>query len=166
MSVLTIEYEREVNPVDIVEQLASLNEWAFERSDDDEITITVAGSWCDYHVSFSWMGEVEALHLACAFDFKVTDKHRREVVQLLALVNEQLWMGHFDLWVEEGVVMFRQALILSGGAEPTRQQLETLLTGSIEACERYYQAFQFILWAGKNARDALAGALFETVGEA
>jgi hypothetical protein len=36
----------------------------------------------------------------------------------------------------------------------------------VEACERYYQAFQFILWAGKSAPDALAGTLFETVGEA
>ena len=54
----------------------------------------------------------------------------------------------------------------AGGAEPTQQQLEGLLGGALEACERYYQAFQFILWAGKTAPDALAGALFETVGEA
>lgn len=166
MSMLDVELTRDENPVDFIEQLASLNDWLFERSGDDEITITVVGSWCDYHVSFSWMNEVEALHLACAFDAKVAKKYRSEIVRLLALVNEQLWMGHFDLWAEEGVVMFRQSLLLSGGAEPTQQQLEALLTGAVEACERYYQAFQFILWAGKSAPDALAGALFETVGEA
>ncbi|MEH6726306.1 MAG: YbjN domain-containing protein [Hyphomicrobiales bacterium] len=166
MSMLDVEFDRDANPVDFIEQLAGLNDWVFERSGDDEITITVVGSWCDYHVSFSWMEEVEALHLACAFDAKVTKKHRGEIIRLLALVNEQLWMGHFDLWTEEGVVMFRQSLLLSGGAEPTHQQLEALLGGSVEACERYYQAFQFILWAGKSAPDALAGTLFETVGEA
>lgn len=166
MSMLDVELDRDTNPVDFIEQLAGLNDWVFERSGEDEITISVAGSWCDYHVSFSWMEEVEALHLACAFDAKVSDKHRTEIIRLLALVNEQLWMGHFDLWAEEGVVMFRQALLLSGGAEPTQQQLEALLSGAVEACERYYQAFQFILWAGKSAPDALAGTLFETVGEA
>nr|WP_306268292.1 YbjN domain-containing protein [Pararhizobium sp. IMCC3301] len=166
MSMLDVELDRDANPVDFIEQLAGLNDWVFERSGEDEITITVVGSWCDYHVSFSWMEEVEALHLACAFDAKVSDKHRNEIIRLLALVNEQLWMGHFDLWAEEGVVMFRQALLLSGGAEPTQQQLEALLSGAVEACERYYQAFQFILWAGKSAPDALAGTLFETVGEA
>lgn len=166
MSMLDVELERDANPVDFIEQLAGLNDWVFERSGEDEITITVVGSWCDYHVSFSWMEEVEALHLACAFDAKVTNKHRGEIIRLLALVNEQLWMGHFDLWAEEGVVMFRQSLLLSGGVEPTHQQLEALLSGSVEACERYYQAFQFILWAGKSAPDALAGTLFETIGEA
>lgn len=166
MSMLDFEQTRDENPVEFIEQLASLNDWIFERSGEDEITITVVGSWCDYHVSFSWMAEVEALHLACGFDAKVVEKHRPEIIRLLALVNEQLWMGHFDLWAEEGVVMFRQSLLLSGGAEPTQQQLEALLAGAVEACERYYQAFQFILWAGKTAPDALAGALFETVGEA
>tara|TARA_R110001599_G_scaffold221823_2_gene420500 strand:+ start:2307 stop:2807 length:501 start_codon:yes stop_codon:yes gene_type:complete len=166
MSMLDVELDRDANPVDFIEQLAGLNDWVFERSGEDDITITVVGSWCDYHVSFSWMEEVEALHLACAFDAKVSHKHRNEVVRLLALVNEQLWMGHFDLWAEEGVVMFRHALLLSGGAEPTQQQLEALLSGAVDACERYYQAFQFILWAGKSAPDALAGTLFETVGEA
>ncbi len=166
MTMLDVDLERDAHPVDFIEQLACVNDWAFERSDDDEITITVVGSWCDYHVSFSWMEEVEALHLACAYDFKVAEKHRQEIVSLLALVNEQLWMGHFDLWAEEGVVMFRQTLLLAGGAEPTQLQLEALLSGSIDSCERYYQAFQFILWAGKPAAEALAGALFDTVGEA
>ncbi|MGV8841182.1 MAG: YbjN domain-containing protein, partial [Bauldia sp.] len=36
----------------------------------------------------------------------------------------------------------------------------------IEACERYYQAFQFVVWAGKTAAEALATVMFETVGEA
>ena len=37
---------------------------------------------------------------------------------------------------------------------------------AVSACDRYYQAFQFILWAGKSAREALDGAMFETQGEA
>ena len=40
------------------------------------------------------------------------------------------------------------------------------IKAAIDACERYYQAFQFVVWAGKNAREALEGALLETVGEA
>ena len=62
--------------------------------------------------------------------------------------------------------MFRQALLLSGGAEPNSQQVERLLVTAIEACERYFQAFQFVVWAGKDAAEALEGVLFETVGEA
>jgi hypothetical protein len=166
MSLIDTQLDRQANPVDVIEHIAALNDWAFERAGDDEITISVAGGWCDYHVSFSWMEEKEAIHLACAFDLKVPEPRKLEVLKLISGVNEQLWMGHFDLWSKEGVIMFRQALLLSGGAEPSNAQVEGLLLTAIEACERYFQAFQFVVWAGKTAPDALATVLFETHGEA
>jgi len=166
MTLIDFEQDRESHPVDVIEQIAALNDWTFERAGDDEITISVSGGWADYHVSFSWMEDREAIHLACAFDLKVPDTRKLEVMRLITSVNEQLWIGHFDLWSTEGVVMFRQALLLSGGAEPNPQQVERLLVTAIEACERYFQAFQFVVWAGKDAAEALEGVLFETVGEA
>jgi hypothetical protein len=36
----------------------------------------------------------------------------------------------------------------------------------LETCEQYYQAFQFVMWGGKSAADALEVALFEVAGEA
>ena len=166
MSLVDFEEERPSNPVDVIEQIAALNDWSFERAGDDEITISVAGGWCDYHVSFSWMEDKEAIHLACAFDLKVPAARQLEVMRLLSGVNEQLWIGHFDLWSKEGVVMFRQAMLLSGGAEPTSAQVERLLLTAIEACERYFQAFQFVVWAGKTASEALQTVMFETAGTA
>lgn len=166
MTLIDFDTDRQSNPVDLIEQIASHNDWLFERSGDDEITISVAGSWCDYHVSMSWLEDMEALHLACAFDLKVPDARRTEVARLLALVNEQMWIGHFDLWSREGVVMYRQSHLLSGGAEPAPAQCEALLANAIESCDRFYQAFQFVVWAGKSASEALDAALFETAGEA
>ncbi len=166
MTLIDFEQDRQSHPVDVIEQIAALNDWTFERAGDDEITISVAGGWADYHVSFSWMEDREAIHLACAFDLKVPDARKLEVMRLITSVNEQLWIGHFDLWSSEGVVMFRQALLLSGGAEPNSSQVERLLVTAIESCERYFQAFQFVVWAGKDAAEALEGVLFETVGEA
>ncbi|MCB1451412.1 MAG: YbjN domain-containing protein, partial [Nitratireductor sp.] len=95
MSLLELELEREMNPVDMIEQVASVNDWDFERSGDDEINVTVSGLWADYSVSFSWMEDFEALHLACAFDLKVPERRSAETVKLLSLVNEQLLIGHF-----------------------------------------------------------------------
>src|SRR5262245_1002753 len=66
------------NPLEAVERLASANDWSFERAGDDEITILVRGKWTDYQVSFTWMSEIEALHMACAFEFKVPDRARPE----------------------------------------------------------------------------------------
>src|SRR3954449_2018667 len=154
------------NPLEVVERMASTNEWSFERAGEDEITILVRGKWTDYQVSFTWMYDIEALHIACAFEFKVPEQRRPEVQQLISLINEQMWVGHFDLWVQDGIVMYRHALVLAGGVEASGRQCEALLSTALDACERYYPAFQFAVWAGKPAREALDAAMFETAGEA
>ena len=88
MTLVDIELSASHNPVDLIEQIAASHDWAFYRSGEDEITISMSGSWCDYNISLSWMGELEALHLACAFVFKINDRRKTEVMRLLALVNE------------------------------------------------------------------------------
>jgi hypothetical protein len=160
------ELDRPSNPLDLFERLAALNDWSFDRDSEDELSVSVTGGWSDYHVAITWLAEVEALHIACAFDLKVPERRRSEVLQLVSLVNEQLWLGHFDLWSSESVVMYRHGLLLSGGAEPTEGQAAALVKAAVEACERYYQAFQFVVWAGKTAKEGMEGAILETVGEA
>ena len=165
MGLIELDIERDVNPVDLIEQVASINDWQFERT-HNEISMSVGGVWSDYDVSLSWMEDFEALHLACAFDLKITENRINESVQLIGRINEQLLIGHFDIWREDGSVMFRHSLLLNGGAEPTAEQLECLMTSALEACERYYQAFQFVVWAGKSSKEALDAVLFETHGNA
>jgi hypothetical protein len=166
MSLEEVEGARGEHPVDTVERMATVNDWTFERQEDDEISISVGGRWCDYHVAFTWLEDMEALHVACAFDIKVPERRRGEILQLISAINEQLWVGHFDLWSSEDVVMFRHALVLSGGLEANHRQCEMILKLALDACEKHYQAFQFVLWAGKSAREAMEATLFETAGHA
>ena len=166
MRELFIDLSRSEHPLDVVERLAAKRDWSFDRAALDEMSVTVTGRWAEYHVAFSWIEDVEALHVACAFDLKVHGRRRAEVQQLIALINEQLWVGHFDLWSSDSVVMFRHALLLTGGAVPTHPQCATMMKTAVDTCERYFQAFQFVLWAGKSAREALDAVLFETEGEA
>lgn len=154
------------HPVDIVEEVAAHRRWQFERSADDEISISITGSWSDYEASFTWLEEMESLHLGCAFDLRVPNARRGEVTRLIASINEQMWVGHFDLWTEEHVVMFRHSLLLAGSQRASAEQCEAALKIALSACERYYQAFQFVVWAGKSAREALDATMFETAGQA
>jgi hypothetical protein len=57
-------------------------------------------------------------------------------------------------------------MLLAGGAQPNDAQCEAIMANALEACERYYQAFQFVVWAGKTTTEALEGAMFDTQGEA
>jgi hypothetical protein len=165
MSLITIAQDAANNPLEVVEHLAAGNNWPFERAGEDEVAIIVTGRWTNYQVSFTWMSEIEALHMACAFDMRVGEMRLAEVQQLVALINEQLWIGHFDIWQKNGVVMFRHALVLAGGNASGRQ-CEAVLGAALDACERYFPAFQFVVWAGKSAREAMDTAMFETSGEA
>jgi hypothetical protein len=158
--------ERFEHPVDVVERLACLKAWSFDRDDADEISLGVSGTWADYNIAFTWLPDCEALHLGCAFDLKVPERRRGETARLVTRINAQMWMGHFDVWSTDGVVMFRHALPLAGGIQPSIVQCEAMLSAALDACERHYQAFQFVVWANKPAEEALACALFETRGEA
>ena len=154
------------NPLDHIEDLAMSNEWMVERDGEDEVNLIVEGGWSDLHLCINWHRELEGVHLACTFDLKIPAPRREEVARLAALNNEQLYFGHFDVWRREGVVLFRNGLLLTGGAEASSGQCEALIRLALDSCERYFPAFQFVIWAGKGAEDALQSSLLETVGEA
>ena len=160
-----LKFERASSPIDLIEQIATAQDWSYERSSVDELTLTVPGTWSDYHVSINWRDDLEALHVASAFDCKVPDARLNEIYRLIAQINEQLWIGHFDLWLHDGLLMYRHGLLLNDAAA-TPRQCEALIHSALEACERYYQAFQFVVWAGKEAREALTSTMFQTEGQA
>jgi hypothetical protein len=157
---------RDAHPIDLIERVAHANDWTFERAGDDEVAIGIAGRWTEYNIAFSWLADHEALHLSCAWEVKVEVSRFNELTRLLAAINERLLMGHFDFWQNEGVVMFRQSLVLTGGLEPTDKQIEALLISATQTCETYFQAFQYVIWSGLPARMALENVMFETVGSA
>ncbi len=156
----------ETNPLDVVEQMVLANGWTFDRSGDDEIAVEVTAPGCVYRLWFAWCGERESLHFSCAFDLRVPDNRRATLFELLALINERMWMGHFDVWFDQGLVTYRQTLPLRGGAGVCREQMTDLVEAALAECERYYPPFQYAIWGGKTPGEALAAALFDTVGEA
>ena len=124
--------ERTRNPIDLIERLAAAHDWTCDRTNDDELTLVIAGTWTDYHVSLNWRDDLETLHIACAFDAKVPDNRLPEVYRLVAQINEQLWLGHFDVWINEGLIMYRHGLMLNG-ALATEGQCEALFKVALEA---------------------------------
>lgn len=166
MPFLQLEPDRIEHPVDVIERIATANHWSFDRDEEDEISISVAGSWSNYTAAFTWLAEVEALHVACSFHLNMPEARRAEIAVLASCINEELWVGHFDVWPHDELVMFRHALLLAGGATLNVHQCQTALAIPVRECERYYQAFQFVVWAGKTGQEALATVMLETRGRA
>ncbi|MFQ5763489.1 MAG: YbjN domain-containing protein [Rhodospirillales bacterium] len=167
MTTLDIHHEvHAANPLDLVEQIVERNDWAYDRRGDNEIAVQVPGTWCDYSLFFAWNEDMGAIHFSCAFDMRVPPERRSFVHELLAMVNEKLWLGHFGVWSDEGLPMFRHAMPMRGTHGPTIEQVEDLVDVAILECERFYPAFQYVIWGGNTAAEAIAAAMVETLGEA
>jgi hypothetical protein len=166
MTLIDIAKVQRGNPLEVVEHMATTHLWSFERACEDELTIVVQGKWADYQVLFTWMYDIEALHLACSFEFQGPERNNAEIEHLIPMINSQMWVGHFEFWSTERLVIFRHSLVLSGGVHPSRRQCEVVLSAALDACERYHSAFQFVARNGAGAREALEAAMFETAGEA
>jgi hypothetical protein len=154
------------NPIDLVEEIIAANDWAHDRTSDEELVAEIAGRWCDYRLYFVWQEDLSALHFSCSFDLKVGKSRRRAIYELLALSNEKLWLGHFDLSAEDNCPAFRHAVLLRGALAATSEQIEDLVDIALSECERFYPAFQLVLWGGKTPDDALAAAMIDPIGEA
>ena len=157
---------RAANPLDILEQIVIANDWVFDRRTDAEMAAEAPGHWCDYGLYFNWSHEISAMHFTCTFDLKVPEKRRAVLFELLALANERLWIGHFGLDSDAGNPVFRHSVLLRGAPGASAESLEDMVDIAITECERFFPAFQFVLWGGKAPADALAAAMLECAGEA
>src|SRR6187200_246948 len=86
MTQLQFDTGRSEHPLDVVERLAAIRDWMFDRAETDEMCVSVSGRWADYEVAFTWIADVESVHLACAFDLKAPERRRDEVRHLISLI--------------------------------------------------------------------------------
>lgn len=154
------------NPLDLLEEIVTTNEWPFERAGEDEMAVEMTGQWCSYHLYFMWCEELSAMHLSCFMDMKVPKKKKFDVSGLLGLINNKMWLGHFVIPDEDTSPTFRHTVLLRGAQGASVEQLEDLVDIAVTECERFYPAFQLVTWGGKSPDEAVAASLLDTVGEA
>jgi hypothetical protein len=154
------------NPIDLVEEIVIANDWAHDRASEEELVVEISGRWCDYRLYFVWQEEICAMHFSCGFAMKIPKERRRAVYELLALANENLWLGHFDLSAEDNSPAFRHAVLLRGIAAASAEQVEDLVDIALSECERFYPAFRFVVRERKAPAQAIVEAMIDPVGEA
>ena len=154
------------NPIDILEEFVGANGWSFARHSDTELMLEVAGRWSGYQLYFLWQHDVAALFFSCQLELRVPETKRAQVHELLATVNETLWIGHFDLLSEAAAPVYRHTVPLRGAAGVSVEQLEDLIDAAVVECERFFPAVQLVVWGGRSIAEALSVARMDTVGQA
>lgn len=155
-------------PIDTLESWFAANGWSNERIGDEEIVAATQGSWGQYELRGVWREDDRVLQFLAFPDIKVTAQQYASVYETIGLINEQLWLGHFELWSSNGSLVFRHAALLEGDEEATlsADQADALIDAAAGELDRFYPVFQFVLWGGKSPSEAIAAAMVETHGEA
>src|ERR1700753_2033816 len=108
-----------LDPLDVVEHVLSAENLSFDRTEDGDLAFTLAGDWKDYELWFAWRPEADSLHLCLSVDIKPPKARRNAAYGLLSLINQRVCLAHFEVWAEDGEVVFRHAMALPTGERPT-----------------------------------------------
>src|SRR6187551_3718734 len=161
-----IDESEDAAPVEMLAQLFEAHGWPCEYVNDDEISGEIQGSWAPYQVRGIWRAEDNVLQLLCMPDVRAPRTKRAAIHELIALANEQVWLGHFEIWSKGGVLLYRHGLMLGEDGLLSLSQAQAMVEVAVAECDRFYPAFQFVLWGDKSPSEALDSAMVDAAGEA
>tara|TARA_B100001540_G_C15633833_1_gene563391 strand:- start:153 stop:641 length:489 start_codon:yes stop_codon:yes gene_type:complete len=153
-----------LNPIDIVEDVIYEKKWNFSRADDYELVADISSKWCQYRLYFTWSENVRAMSFTITFDLKFPESKLLNAYELIGLINEKLWIGHFDITSKNGIPAFRHTILHSSDNDFLHKKLENLVDIAIYECEKYYPSFQQVLFEEISAGQSLVFANFEVIG--
>ena len=153
------------DPLDVVEHVLTAENLPFDRTEDGDLAFSLAGDWKDYELWFAWRPEGDCLQLCLSMDIVAPKTQRDAAHELISMINPRVWLGHFELW-EDGEIIFRHGMALMTGEQPSLAQAAAMIDVAVEAADRFFPAFDFLVRGSKSPQDAVAACMFETVGEA
>jgi len=159
-------FQEDLHPIDIVEHLAEHHEWDFDRIGDDQIAMAVEGQWRTYSITLAWSGYDETLRMVCTFEMEPPDEKLPVLYETLNEVNDQCWAGAFTYWGEQKLMVYRYGLVMAGGQDASPEQINTLINAAVMSAERYYPAFQLVVWGDRTPKQAMQVAIAEAYGRA
>jgi hypothetical protein len=155
-----------LDPLDVVERVLAAENLSFDRTDDGDLAFGLTGDWKDFELWFAWRPEADCLQICLSIDIKVSKAQRDAAHGLINLINQRVWLGHFEVWAEDGDIVFRHAMALPDGERPSMAQTASMIDAAMEAADRFYPAFDFLISGGKTPEEAMAACMFETMGHA
>ncbi len=155
-----------LDPLELIESVLEEGGWPCERDEEGTLQVVAETRWGDMGALFAFRPEPAAVHFSLTLDVKASAGRRAAIAELVMLTNERLWLGHFDFWQDEGIIIFRYTFPMDGRDELSDGEVRAVLSAAVSAADRFMPAFNFLVWAGKSPREAIEAVMFETAGEA
>ena len=158
--------EDEIHPIDIVEHLAEHHEWEFDRIEENQIAMAVQGQWRTYSITLAWSGFDETLRLICSFEMEPPEEKLKDLYETLNVANDRCWTGAFTFWEDQKLMVYRYGLVLTGGQIATAEQIDGMISSAVLTAEKYYPAFQLVVYDNQSPNKAMQVAIAEAYGHA
>ena len=142
------------NPIDDIEALFRQNN-AVERRSSNEVVVEVVGKWDNMLLFFAWEEKMNCLHISCLINLKSQNVELPSIFELLALINEDLWVGYFSYWEEMQMPIFRHSLFIDPEEFDLSAKISNVVNIAITECERAYPVFHAVLKQNIPPRKAL-----------
>ena len=156
----------DLHPIDIVEHIAEHHEWDFDRIHDDQIAMAVEGQWRTYSITLAWSDYDQTLRLICTFEMEPPADRLPALSECMNATNDQCWAGAFTYWDDHKLMVYRYGLVLAGGQSASAEQIDTMINAAVLSAERFYPAFQLVVWGNRPTQEALQVAIAEAYGRA
>ncbi len=133
------------NPIDTIENIFQRDNVSFDRRKDNELVAEVLGKWDNMLVFFAFEEHMRCLHISCLLNIETSAVDRSKMFELLALLNENLWLGHFSYWSEQKMPIFKHSIILQDNEELFTDKISKIIELSIMECERVHPIFNAVM---------------------
>lgn len=154
------------SPISYIEESADVLGWDCEYQDESEIRFKFDQEWGLCAMDWLWVEEWHTLSCIVSSNLHIPEERQDDIRDLILMINEQIWIGHFDL--SDGQPAFRYSLLLEDLAyEQAGNMIEQTINIALREWARYHAAFHFVSWGGaESSKKMLSPALVETAGEA
>jgi hypothetical protein len=143
------------NPIDAIECLFAEKQHSTERRSTNEVVVQIPGKWDNMLLFFAWEEQMNCLHLSCLINIEPEDVALPSIFELLALLNEDLWVGHFSFWEEARAPLFRHSLFVDENDNNLNNKLSQIVNIAITECERAYPIFHAVFKQHISPRRAM-----------
>lgn len=144
------------NPIDDIECLFAGRKQTAERRNNHEIVVEITGKWDNMLLFFAWEEQMNCLHISCLINLQPKDVALPSIFELLALLNEDLWVGYFSYWEEQKMPIFKHSIFIDPQEFNLLDKLTQVVNIAVTECERAYPIFHAVLQQNIAPRRAVA----------
>ena len=154
------------NSIDITESVATKLDLAYQRVDDNEISIVLMGEKTDYELTVILKADYEIIYFSCDLDIVAPADKYALITEAIVKVNERIWVGHFDLITNNNRIVYSLTIPFISSFLVDESIMESIMELISDECDKFSHYFLMILETSDFSDFAISTLFLDSAGEA